>query len=165
MHLLRDALPAAHGGALALRPLLVGVGNPTRGDDALGLEVAVRAARRFSHELRVLALEAVPPDLALRWAGAPKVLLVDAACSGLPPGTVHVFDALAAPLPAETLRLSTHGLGLGEAIELARALGELPPRLIVFAVEIAGCQPGAPLSPAAAAGVEEVLRRVERELG
>ena len=41
LHLLRDALPEARAGA-GMSTLVIGVGNPDRGDDAAGLEVARR---------------------------------------------------------------------------------------------------------------------------
>ena len=39
--------------------------------------------------------------------------------------------------------LSSHGFGVAEAIGLARALGTLPPRCIVYAIEAADFTPGA----------------------
>ena len=56
------------------------------------------------------------------------MIVVDAA-AGPPPGTVERFDAVAAPLPAAYARRSTHSFGVGDAIELARALDRLPSRL------------------------------------
>ena len=52
---------------------------------------------------------------------------------------------------------STHGLGLAEAIELGRALGRLPARLVVYAIEGQGYATGAPLSPPVARAAEEVV--------
>jgi hypothetical protein len=42
LHLLRHALPEAHRGAPVKGAVVIGVGNPDRGDDAVGLEVARR---------------------------------------------------------------------------------------------------------------------------
>ena len=59
-------------------------------------------------------------DRAPRWIdGAAAVYLVDACVSGAPPGTIHRFDATAAPLPDLGSGLSTHGFGAPVAIELA----------------------------------------------
>ena len=57
-----------------------------------------------------------------------------------------------------------HGFGLNEAIELARALGQLPPRCIVFAIEGEAFETGAGLSSAVAAAVREVTDRLSAEL-
>ena len=60
--------------------------------------------------------------------------------------------------------MSSHGLGLHQAIELARALGQLPGRCVVYAIEGASFEAGAPLSPAVAAGAVEATERVRAEI-
>jgi hydrogenase maturation protease len=54
------------------------------------------------------------------------------------------------------MRTSTHALGVPEAIELARALGRLPARLEVYAIEGARFTAGAELSPAVERAVREL---------
>jgi hydrogenase maturation protease len=70
----------------------------------------------------------------------------------------------AAPLPQGAFNLSTHGFGLAEAIELARALDQLPPRCVVYAVEAGSVVVGAPLSPPVAAAVPAVAARIREEI-
>jgi hydrogenase maturation protease len=60
--------------------------------------------------------------------------------------------------------LSTHGFGLAEAIELARALGGLPPRCVVYAIEGSSFEEGAALSPPVVAAAAEVARRLCGEI-
>ena len=79
-------------------------------------------------------------------------------------GTVQRFDVVEAPLPQEAFSLSTHGFGLAEAIELGRALAQLPPRCIVYAIEAESFRPGEPLSPPVSAAIGEVSRRVKAEI-
>jgi hydrogenase maturation protease len=138
------------------RVLVVGVGNAWRSDDGAGPAVA----RRLGDDPRVLAYEGEPVGLIEAWAGADEVLLVDAVSSGAPPGTVHRLDALAAPLPAEPARGSTHAFGVQETIELARVLGRLPPRLLLYGIEGERFTAGGELSPA----VEDAVAVVSREL-
>jgi hydrogenase maturation protease len=83
-------------------------------------------------------------------------VVVDAAASGAPPGTIRRFDARAGRLPARLMRSSTHALGVPEAIELARALGRLPARVEVYAIEGARFTAGAELSPAVEQAVGEL---------
>jgi hydrogenase maturation protease len=144
--------------------LVVGFGNPLRGDDAAGLEVAARVRDRAPAGVRVLAREAVPVDLFEAWDGSTRVVLVDAARGGGAPGTVRRLDAATAPLPASLLRISSHTGGVAEAVELARALGRLPAALAVYAIEGATFEPGAPLDPAVARAVEAVARAILDEL-
>ena len=51
-------------------------------------------------------------------------------------GTVYRFDALNEEIPENIgSHLSTHTFNLGEAIELARSLENLPENLIVYGIE------------------------------
>jgi hydrogenase maturation protease len=113
--------------------LVIGVGNPGRGDDALGLEVTRRVRDRRLAGVRVVECAGRADELMEVWRGAEHVVLVDAA-SGEEPGRVRRFDARAGPLPASLRHASTHSWGVAEAIELARALGELPARVVVYGV-------------------------------
>jgi hydrogenase maturation protease len=141
----RDALPAAGD-----RALLIGVGNAWRGDDAAGLIVARRVRELGAPD--ALEHEGDAVGLIDAWTGSEHVVIVDAASSGAAPGAVHRFDARAAPLPAARLRSSTHAFGVADAVELARALGRLPARLEVLAIEgrdfALGARPTAPVSAA-----------------
>ena len=120
--------------------LVIGVGNPLRHDDAVGLAVAKRTGGVL-HEGECSPLV----DL---WAAHGEVIVVDAASSGAVAGTVSRFDAAAGPVPIRGVRSSTHAFGVHEAIELARSLGRLPARLEVYAIEGADFSPGAGLTPA-----------------
>jgi hydrogenase maturation protease len=137
--------------------MVIGVGNALRHDDAAGLEVARRLRTRAgATQLLVREHEAETLALLEAWAGADAVLLIDAIRSGAPPGTIHRADASTEPIP-EWLRgsSSTHAVGVGEAIELARALGRLPERVLVFGVEARRLDAGTGLS-------EEVERTLGR---
>jgi hydrogenase maturation protease len=96
--------------------------------------------------------------------GADAVWIVDACVSGAPAGTIRRLDAAAGPLPAGMARGSTHGLGVADAVELARTLGTLPARCIVWAVEAGTVEAGAPVTTAVAEAVETVARRIRAEI-
>lgn len=142
--------------------LIIGVGNRYRGDDRAGLAVA--HALREDSALDVRESEGEPIALLDTWAGADSVLLIDAVSSGVEPGTIHRFDASTAPLPA-SLRgsTSTHAVGLGAAIELARTLGRLPAQVIVYGIEGADFAAGEELSHGVAAALETLTGRVAAE--
>lgn len=150
--------------SMAGRTLILGLGNPWRRDDGAGREVARRLEGRIAGkaEVRVAAGEAA--EILAAWEGFDAVILVDAA-AGPRAGRVHRLDALAAPLPAGLGGLSSHGPGAAEAVELARALGRLPGRLVVYAVEGRDFGLGEGLTPAVERGVEEVVERVLGEVG
>ena len=114
--------------------LVVGVGNPWRGDDAAGLVVADRV-RAQARGVLVETLEGDASALVHLWAGHDDVALVDAASSGAPPGTLHELRHGDGTLPAAALRSSTHAFGVADAVGLAAALGRLPARLEIYAIE------------------------------
>ena len=112
-----------------------------------------------------MELEGEPARLIDAWQGARLAVVVDAVRSDAPEGAVMRFDATAGPLPLSLSATSTHALGLGDAVEIARALDRLPERLIVFGVEGTRFQAGSDLSPAVAAAVQSVAEAVLRERG
>lgn len=147
----------------APRCVVIGVGNTERGDDAAGRAVARRLACS-RHLAEIIEHDGEATALLDAFAGATHAYLIDACSSGVAPGTLRRFDVVAAPLPQSQFGYSTHGFGLAAAIELARALKRLPPACVVYAVEGAGFEVGAPLSPAVEAGVAEAARRIAAEI-
>jgi len=159
---------AAHGRAPVV---VIGVGNALGHDDAAGLEVVRRlrtpantpqpAART---EIATLEHEGEPLALLDLWEGAEAVVVVDAIRSGAAPGTIHRVDASSEPLPVR-LRgsSSTHAVGVGEAIELARALRRLPARVLVYGVEGLRFDAGSGLSEQVQAIVGSLAEAVLRE--
>jgi len=124
---------------------VIGIGNPDRGDDAAGLIVARDLAGRLASGNQVMALAGDQTQLLEAWRGAPAVVVVDAMKAGLARGSLHVLDAHVPLLRDVTV--SNHGMGLATAIELGRALGNLPERLVILGIEGVGFEIGAPMSP------------------
>jgi hydrogenase maturation protease len=149
--------------------VVVGVGNRLRGDDAAGLEVAARLRRRAPAGVGVVLCEQEPSRLIDAWEEAEAAVVIDAVSGGAAPGTVYRFDASAEPVPARVFRSSTHAFGVGEVIEIARALHTLPARVLVFGIEGAAFSAGTGLSPGVEAAVDRtadaVLGEVERLAG
>jgi hydrogenase maturation protease len=145
--------------------IVIGVGNRFRGDDAAGREVAQRVRARAAGAVDVVVCELEPTRLIDAWDGAAAALVVDAVSSGAEPGTVHRFDATSEELPSREFRSSTHALGIGDTIELARAIGRLPGRVIVFGIEGEAFGSGAELSEPALSGVERTVELVLEEAG
>jgi hydrogenase maturation protease len=143
---------------------VVGFGNRWRGDDAVGLEVAARLEGGLPDGVEVIVREGEPTGLIDTWDPGDEVWLVDAVSSGAAPGTVHRLDASERELPAEIFRASTHHLGVPEAVELARALGRLPRRVIVYGIEGADFDAGRGITPEVAAAAERVVEAVREEV-
>ena len=114
---------------------LIGVGNRFRRDDGAGLEVAARLRSAKPPGCRILEEQDEPMSLIEDFVLVKEALVIDAVSSGAEPGTLHRFDATAEPLPVELFKASTHALGVADAVELARELDRLPPRLAVYGIE------------------------------
>lgn len=173
------------------RVVVVGVGNPWRRDDGAGPAVAAAVRSRLDDDVVVSELDGEAARLVDAWHGADLAVVVDAACTGTIPGTVHIFVAdtaaegggsalrraahksraacaafdLAAPNGAAGAvhagpAASSHGLGVGQAVDLGGALHRLPGRLVVVGIEGTDFGPGPGLSPAVAAAVEPAARLV-----
>jgi hydrogenase maturation protease len=143
--------------------LIIGIGNEYRGDDAAGLVVARRLKERLGESFTVLEQRGDGAALMEAWRGAETVVVIDAVMSGAAPGTIRRFDAIAQPFPKGAFRRSTHAFGVAEAVELARALGELPKTLVVYGVEGKNFAAGVGLSPEVERAVGEVVRRALKE--
>lgn len=147
------------------RPLVVGLGNELRGDDSVGIEVVRRLRTQVGgSQLELLELQGEPVELLEHWRDRGAVVLVDAMRSGSPPGTIQRIDAGREPVTAlAPAASSTHALGLAEVIELARALGRLPAKLTVYAVEGRSFHAGSPLSEEVSAAIARVSDLVRDE--
>jgi hydrogenase maturation protease len=145
-------------------PLVIGLGNDSRRDDGVGLEVARRLKDHAAGRCRVVTFDGEATALLDLWASEPTVVVVDAVRSGAPPGTVHRLEgerSFRFPPPAPG---STHGLSVAEAVILGRSLGQLPGRLVVFGVEGKDFSFGTGLTPAVERVVPEIVAAVVREL-
>ena len=94
---------------------------------------------------------------------ADVAVLVDACRGGAPAGSVLRFDAVEHGLPSDAFAVSSHGVSVANALELARALGDLPAVCIVYGIEGIRFDPGAALSAPVTEAVREVARRVYAE--
>jgi hydrogenase maturation protease len=133
--------------------LIAGVGNELLTDDGVGI-----------HAVRVLQQQAIDGVTAADLGtavlhglhfleSAERVLVIDAARGGQPPGTIYLFEAAE---PAETKAIaSVHAMGLIEAGRLL-LLGKPVPPITVIGVEPASLAYGMTLSGA----VQDAFPRV-----
>ncbi|WP_020524727.1 hydrogenase maturation protease [Catelliglobosispora koreensis] len=132
--------------------VVIGVGNPYRRDDGVGPAVIDLLRDRRLVGVRLATSLGDTAELIELWSSASLAIVVDAMRAVAPrPGRVH-------------RTVSSHGLPMGEAIELARALGRMPDRLEVYGIEVQETGHGHGLSPDVASSAIAVARRIAVEV-
>ena len=142
--------------------IVIGVGNRWRGDDGAGLAVARRVRELRRPGSRCASTRATRPRSSRRGRAPSDVVVVDAAESGAPRrAPCAASTPRAGPLPARSLRSSTHAFGVADAVELARALGRLPrPARRLRDRGRRASRAGDRLSPAVERAVDELAARL-----
>jgi hydrogenase maturation protease len=143
---------------------ILGIGNTYRSDDAVGLCVAQHLKRQAFDCVNVIEESGDGAALLDSWKNTDTVIVVDAVYSGGNSGTIYRFDAHKQLIPTEFFHYSTHAFGVAEAIEVARALKQLPQNLIIYGIQGKCFEAGIGLSPAVEKAVEEVIIRVKQDI-
>jgi hydrogenase maturation protease len=144
--------------------LVIGVGNDFRGDDGVGIELVRELLDSIPPHVTVIEASGEGAALMEAWKGYERVFVIDATRTGSAPGTIHRFEAHRQPLPSQFFHYSTHAFSVAEAVEMARALDQLPPELIVYGIEGKNYAAGEGLSPEVEKAASLVLDRVLRDL-
>ena len=110
------------------RCVVIGIGNPDRGDDGVGRRVAQSLRGRLRPEVEILEHGGEAASLLACLEGVAAAYLIDACLSDAPAGTVQRFDVTQMPLPLDRFGFSSHAIGLAQGVELARVLDRLPAR-------------------------------------
>ncbi len=129
--------------------LVLAIGNPSRGDDALGPALAERLEALAPPGVEVMVDYQLQVEHSLDLVGREVVVFVDAGA-----GTPAPYELREAP-PAETLAHTSHALAPGAVLAAYRRVhGVDPPDAFVLCVRGESFELGEPLSAAAAAHLE-----------
>jgi hydrogenase maturation protease len=144
---------------------VIGVGNADCGDDGAGPAVIDLLSEIGTIDPKIVKSSGETSGLIEILSETDKVILVDAIAAQSQEGTIHRFDASDGPLPAELFtNYSTHSMGVNEAIEMARALGELPEKTIVYGIEGINFEPGDTMCPEVKDNLDELLTTIRKEI-
>jgi hydrogenase maturation protease len=139
--------------------LVIGIGNPSRGDDAIGPLAIERLEALGLPGMELLTDFQLQVEHALDLLGRCEVVFIDAAASGEAP-----FDFVPAQ-PAADASATTHTLSPAAVLEaFRRVTGEAPPAAFVLAVRGYDFELGAPLSAAAARNLDAALEMLVARL-
>lgn len=145
--------------------LVIGVGNIFRGDDGVGPAVAARLWELALPGVTVLEQSGEGTSLMAAWENAAYVIIVDAVQSGAESGAIHRLDVTNKPIPAQfSSHFSGHAFGVAGAVELARLLGKMPKRLIVYGIEGLAFVTGQGLSAEVEGVVETAVQQIREEI-
>lgn len=144
--------------------LILGLGNPLRGDDGVGPRLVEELTRRGLPE-GVTALDGGTGglDLLRVMEGWRRVVIVDAAELGLAPGQFARFLPDQVRLAEAADGYSLHEAGLSEVFALAYALGRALPDTVIFGVQPADVGWTDRLSPAVEAALPALVNAVLNE--
>jgi hydrogenase maturation protease len=130
--------------------LIIGLGNPLRGDDGIGPEVVRRLRRRLGGYPEVRLVESGGADLTelLVCEGCSRIIVIDAAWLRRKPGTWIRLPDATSTLRADPEAVGLgHGMGLAEAMTMLSLLGVRLPPVVVYAVQVGRLGWGEGLSP------------------
>ncbi len=147
------------------RTLIAGFGNVLRGDDGFGVAVLQRLAERGTASDTVELLDVGTGGIRLAQeliTPYDRLIIIDATTRGGVPGSVYtlVVDGV-----RSTNEIDMHTTVPSRALEVAQALGPLPPQIYMV-----GCEPAIvdewtmELSPAVASAVDRAVREIEQLL-
>ncbi len=137
--------------------LIIGIGNPSRGDDALGPLCIERLEALDLPEVELLTDFQLQVEFALDLEGRREVVFVDAAASGPEP---YEFRPVG---PAAGMSHTSHAISPEAVLAACGRVGVAPPHSAhVLAIRGQAFQLGEGLSPAAARNLEAALDFLKR---
>ena len=145
--------------------LILGLGNPLLGDEGIGMRV-VEDLKGLELPDGVTVVEGGTAGLGLigLMEGYQRVIIVDAADMGHPPGRVVRFTPLEARFKTAEAPLSLHQIGLGEVLALAEALEVAPAELVIIGIQPSRIEGGVGLSPEVEGAIPQIIRIILDEL-
>jgi hydrogenase maturation protease len=143
---------------------ILGIGSPA-GDDQAGwltIDALLATGLRSEDGLVIEKLDRPGASLIPLLDKAAWVILIDAMQGSGPAGRVQHFDQ--ADWPQHTKGLSTHGVGVLDALSLACALSSLPPRLDLYGIEIGSANFGEQAGDEIASAAQQLARSIAATL-
>jgi hydrogenase maturation protease len=139
------------------RALIIGYGNPLRGDDGLGWHVADRLTELLNDEsAKILTVHQLTPELAESIGEAKLVIFVDAAYDG-EPGTWKCEPAASDTILSNALAHYFTPAGL---LAYTEAIYQAKPEALVLSIAAAAFDCGEQLTPRAEAVLPEVVQHI-----
>lgn len=146
--------------------LILGLGNVLLTDEAVGPVVVHRLAAESEGDpdLRFLDGGTLSFTLAVPIEESERLIVVDAAVFGEPPGSLRVFEGEAMDRQLSRHAKSVHEVSLADLMDMARLTDRLPSRRALIGIEPEIVDWGDRLTPAVEAAVPKAMAEVRRLL-
>lgn len=142
------------------QPLIMGYGNPLRGDDGVGWHVAEQVSARLGALAEVQSHHQLTPDMTEAWAQASVVLLVDASATGAPG---HITRRVLKPSARPAASFSHH-VSADLLVGLTATLWGRCPPVTLYTISGADFALGETLSPPVQAAAHVLVARLVRRV-
>ncbi len=145
--------------------VILGVGNLLLKDEGVGVHVVQELQKKaLPPEVKVIEGGVAGIGLINFFQGARKAVFIDAADMKLAPGTVVRFTPEEIRSQPGNPKFSAHDVGLLEVLELAKALGQCPPEVVIIGVQPKEISWGMDLTPEVQAAFPQILEAVLKEI-
>ena len=141
--------------------LIIGYGNPLRGDDGLGWQVASELARCVGPLIGVVAVQQLTPELAEPVSNADLVIFVDACCDG-EPGSWRCESIRPG---SENSLAYAHCFTPASLLGYARAIFNANPAALLISAAVGSFDYSEALTPSVAAVVPQIVLFICKTLG
>ena len=145
--------------------LVLGLGNPLLGDEGIGVRVAEELNElELPDGMSVIEGGTAGLRLIGLMEGYQRVIIVDAADMGHPPGHVVRFTPSEAEFKTIGAPMSLHQIGLAEVLALTEALEVAPAEVVIIGVQPGRIEGGVGLSPEVEGAIPQAIRTILEEL-
>jgi hydrogenase maturation protease len=143
------------------RTLVIGFGNPLRGDDGFGWEVAARLTSvENDGSIEVLTVHQLTPEMIETLSQFNQVIFIDASCEGIP-GEWRCDPVSAGEINPNALG---HRFGIPELLGHARKLYGSTPQALLISVSGESFECRDHLTPRIEAGASEVVAYIRNRV-
>jgi hydrogenase maturation protease len=147
--------------------LIICLGNPLMRDEGIGVRLASELSPRLADHPDVEVLDLGTGGLTVMHAiaGRERVVFVDCAIMGEPPGVIRRFTPEEVHSKKVRTRYSLHEGDLLDTLKLAHSLGECPGNIVIFGIEPKEVAPGEGLTEELQSNIWHYIETILKELG
>lgn len=150
--------------------IVIGLGNPLMADEGIGTAVVgalaglAEAGKLPTDEVEYLDGGCGGMYLLHSIEGRKKVILIDCAKMGLPPGTLRRFTPDDVATVKQMTHLSLHEVDILRVIELAKMIGQCPDQIVIFGIQPQTIEPRMALTETLQTQLPDYLAHIVKEI-